>query len=306
MIRNLQLFGFEALWSPFFFVSLCIVTAVYFIFTGPLRYRVPNNEQVSVKTKAYFSLAMLLLYVCKGGPLDLLGHLMFSAHMTQMALVYLAIPPLMILGIPDWLARFLLHQKIIKPLFRIFTKPLIALLIFNGLFSLYHIPLIFDAVKTDMILHAAVSILLFIAAFCMWWPLLNQLDEHQTLSGIKKLGYIFANGMLLTPACALIIFADTSLYATYTNSQAWVNALALCVSPSVIASLGEIGPEMFNVLPPAEDQQLGGVIMKVIQEIVYGTILGYIFFQWVKKEREQDSLQSFDSKYDVPTHLSSH
>ncbi|GAA3323003.1 hypothetical protein GCM10020331_045130 [Ectobacillus funiculus] len=31
-------------------------------------------------------------------------------------------------------------------------------------------------------------------------------------------------------------------------------------------------------MPVVEDQQTGGVIMKIIQEIVYGTVIGYVFF----------------------------
>lgn len=307
MIDNLRMFGFEALWSPYFFFVICAVTVVYLLFTGPYRYKIEGSKEVDRKTKAFFVFGMALLYICKGGPLDLLGHLMFSAHMAQMALVYLAIPPLLILGTPPWMARLLIHQKGIKPVFHFLTKPLIALLVFNGLFSLYHIPLVFDTVKTDITLHAIISILLFIASFCMWWPLLNKLEEYQTLNGVKKIGYIFADGVLLTPACALIIFADTSLYATYTDSQAWVNALALCVSPDVIQAMGALAPEMFNVLPPVEDQQLGGVIMKIIQEIVYGIILGYTFFRWTKKEREKDKKQEMelDAGYDASSPISS-
>ncbi|MBM7703350.1 cytochrome c oxidase assembly factor CtaG [Metabacillus iocasae] len=291
MISNLQVFGFQALWSPYFFLVIAAITVFYFVIIHRLRTRFAESEPVHTKTKAYFVISMVLLYLFKGGPVDLLGHLMFSAHMTQMAIVYLAIPPLLILGIPNWLARAVINNKVIKPFFSFFSKPLIALLVFNGTFSFYHIPLIFDVVKTDATLHAIVSFILFFTAFFMWWPLMNQLPEQQTLSGVKKIGYIFADGILLTPACALIIFADTSLYATYTDPQAWVNALALCVPPSMLAALGTIGPEMFNMLPPVEDQQLGGVIMKVIQEIVYGTILGYIFFQWAKKERQNDELE---------------
>jgi putative membrane protein len=35
------------------------------------------------------------------------------------------------------------------------------------------------------------------------------------------------------------------------------------------------------------DQQLGGVIMKVIQEIIYGIMLGRVFFEWYRKDQEE-------------------
>ncbi|MDF0725320.1 cytochrome c oxidase assembly factor CtaG [Cytobacillus sp. S13-E01] len=288
---SISIFGFQALWSPYFFFFVSVITAVYFLLIGPFRNRFKNSEPATLKQKLLFLISMILLYLFKGGPLDLLGHLMFSAHMTQMAVVYLVIPPLLILGTPAWLLRLVVNQPIIRPLMKFFTKPLIAIFVFNGLFSLYHMPLIFDVVKTDMFLHALTTIVIFLAAFIMWWPLVNPLEEWQTLSGIKKIGYIFANGILLTPACALIIFAETPLYATYTDPQAWANALQLCVPAGTLSSLDLIGPQMFNSMPLLEDQRTGGVIMKIIQEIVYGAILSYVFFQWVRKEREQDELE---------------
>jgi putative membrane protein len=290
-MENLQIFGFQALWSPVFFIFVIGIIALYFNVTGYLRPYFKNSAPVATKTKIFFVTSMVLLYVIKGSPIDLLSHLMFSAHMAQMAILYLVIPPLFILGLPDWLMRSVIENKVVKPIFTFFTKPLIALLVFNGLFSFYHIPLIFDVMKTNNFYHSTITIVIFIVAFFMWWPLLNQFPEHQTLTPIKKVGYIFGDGILLTPACALIIFAKDPLYATYTDPQAWVNALALCVPSDMLLNLNLIGPEMFNMLPLVEDQQLGGIIMKVIQELVYGTMLAYIFFQWAKQEREKDDIE---------------
>jgi putative membrane protein len=290
-MENLQIFGFQALWSPVFFIFVIGIIALYFNVTGYLRPYFKNSAPVATKTKIFFVTSMVLLYVIKGSPIDLLSHLMFSAHMAQMAILYLVIPPLFILGLPDWLMRSVIENKVVKPIFTFFTKPLIALLVFNGLFSFYHIPLIFDVMKTNNFYHSTITIVIFIVAFFMWWPLLNQFPEHQTLTPIKKVGYIFGDGILLTPACALIIFAKDPLYATYTDPQAWVNALALCVPSDMLSNLNLIGPEMFNMLPLVEDQQLGGIIMKVIQELVYGTMLAYIFFQWAKQEREKDDIE---------------
>ncbi|MFC0274962.1 cytochrome c oxidase assembly factor CtaG [Metabacillus herbersteinensis] len=287
-----EIFGFRALWSPYFFIFVALVTVFYFVLIGPWRAKFTGSEPVSRKTKLLFVSAMILLYISKGSPVDLLGHIMFSAHMTQMAILYLVIPPLLVVGIPVWLWRSIIYRPVIKPIFTFLTKPLIALIIFNGVFSLYHIPLVFDFVKTAPIYHTPMTILIFIAALLMWWPLLTQLPEWNSLTGIKKVGYIFADGVLLTPACALIIFATDPLYLTYSEPQAWINALHLCVPSDMLASLSLTGPDMFNTLPLVEDQQLGGVVMKIIQEIVYGTILGFIFFQWARREREQDELEA--------------
>ena len=39
---------------------------------------------------------MVLLYLIKGSPIDLMGHLMFKCHMVQMAFLLFIIPPLLI------------------------------------------------------------------------------------------------------------------------------------------------------------------------------------------------------------------
>ncbi|ASS88341.1 cytochrome c oxidase assembly factor CtaG [Geobacillus stearothermophilus] len=288
MFQSLQMFGPVALWSPFFLLALAAVALLYLGATGPLRQRFGLDAPVSGKQKVYFLTGIVLLYVCKGSPLDLLGHLTFTAHMVQMALLYLTVPQCFILGIPEQFYERMFRIAAVRRSFQLLTKPIVSLLLFNGLFSLYHVPMVFDVVKTNMFLHAFVTTVIFIAAFLMWWPLVNKLSGWTTLSGLKKMGYIFADGMLLTPACALIIFAGTPLYETYTDPEAWMTGLALCVPQGVLASLDLTGPQMFLSMSPLHDQQLGGVLMKIIQEIVYGVMLFFIFSEWYRKEREKE------------------
>lgn len=69
----------------------------------------------------------------------------------------------------------------------------------------------------------------------------------------------------------MIMFSGAPLYATYTDPSAWAEAMKLCVPADMMGQVPLTGPEMFNTLPLLEDQQLGAVMMKIIQEIVYGT-----------------------------------
>lgn len=281
------MFGFRALWSPFFLLAMVIVLVGYYLLTVKYRQRFTDAEPLTIKQGVFFTSGLILLYAIKGGPLDLMGHLMFYAHMIQMAFLYLVIPPMIIVGIPQWIWRKVLDFSFIKPIFRFLTKPIIALILFNGMFSFYHIPLIFDVIKTDMLLHATYTSVLFVMAILMWWPLINQVEVESRLSGVKKIGYIFADGVLLTPACALIIFADAPMYDTFSDPTAWAQALELCVSPTILATLSLSGPEMFSSMSLLHDQQLGGVLMKVLQEIIYGVVLFQVFFEWYRKEQDE-------------------
>lgn len=287
----LDIFGFRALWSPYFLITLCAVLVGYYLITVKYQKKISDSEPITKTEASIFTFTIVLLYTIKGSPLDLMGHLMFYAHMIQMAFLYLVIAPLFISGIPKWIWRKILKNTIIKNVFQFFTKPLIALVLFNGMFSFYHIPLIFDFIKTDMWLHASYTIFLFFLAIFMWWPLVNDLSEEQSLSGIKKVGYIFANGILITPACALIIFSDTPMYQTYSDPKVWMEAMQLCVPSTTLSSLHLSGPEMFNSMPLIDDQQLGGVLMKIIQEIVYGTVLAQVFFKWYRQDIEDSKAE---------------
>ena len=101
------------------------------------------EHATKVSKKQVFILRLELFFVfCKGGPIDLIGHIIFSAHMFEMAVMYIAVPPLLLLGIPVWLYRYITSFKFVQIILKIFAKPLIALFVFNGLFSFYHLPVV--------------------------------------------------------------------------------------------------------------------------------------------------------------------
>jgi putative membrane protein len=211
-----------------------------------------------------------------------------------MALLYLVFTPLIIMGIPNWIWKAAINLPVVKPLFKFMTKSLIALLAFNIVFSIYHIPLIFDHVRTDVTMHGLATVILFLLSVFMWWPLLNPADEDIDLSGLKRIGYILGSAVLLTPACGLIIFAENPLYAPYYDPEEFMKALALCVPVDTLQGLTLTGPELFTSMSTENDQQLGGVIMKIIQEIVFGVMLFNLFFQWYRKDMERQENQSYE------------
>lgn len=284
MFPRLEEFGFRALWSPYFFLFIVLVLAIFFYLAIKKRHLFDGTAKLTKKQGILFTFTCLLIYLLKGSPIDLLGHFMFTFHMIQMAFLFLLAPQLVIISIPNWMWRKIITLPIIEPVFLFFTKPLVALILFNGMFSFYHIPFIFDIVKTNLWYHAIYTGLLFVFAMFMWWPIFKKSGKKQ-LSGLQKVGYMFADSVLITPACALIIFSNSPLYETFTNSQAWIQSLQLCVPPGVIEHLNLSGPEMFSFLPPLYDQQTGGVIMKILQEFIYGAVLLKIIKEWFRKEQ---------------------
>ncbi|MGD8189723.1 cytochrome c oxidase assembly protein [Brevibacillus ginsengisoli] len=258
------------LWRPDILLVLIGIGFWYLMKSSAFKTKRIHFNPQFLRGQVYFLLGLLLFYIALGTPLAYYGHgYSFSLHMIQQALTFFVAAPFILLGTPTLWIRSLFGHRLISPVLGLFTKPLLSVVLFNMLFSLYHVPLVFDTLHAHPVGQVLYHILLQGTAFCMWWPVLCPLRNGKSLSHLKKVGYMFANGVLLTPACALIIFADTLLYSSYQTTLPFI-----------------------TLLSPLEDQQLGGVLMKLIQEIVYATVIGLIFFRWYREEnpREIDQL----------------
>ncbi|MEK4228615.1 cytochrome c oxidase assembly factor CtaG [Solibacillus sp. FSL H8-0538] len=301
----LSIFGFQALWSPYLMGVIVFLTVLYFLVTKTWRKDFQVSEPLKKSEAAYFLIGMITLYIVKGSPIDLLGHIMFTWHMVQMALLLLLVPVFLIKGIPPWVWKVIVEAPFINKVMKVFTQPLFAILLFVGLFSFYHLPSVFDTIKLDETLHGLYTFILFLSAVNMYWPLLNNVEGQHQLKNIHKLGYIAANAVLITPACALIIFASHPLYGTYSDSEMWLKAMELCVPASTLSGLSLSGPELFSNMSLVSDQQVGGVLMKIIQEIIFGVILFKVFRKWWNTERANqdeitaDALREFQKKSTV-------
>nr|WP_281419532.1 cytochrome c oxidase assembly factor CtaG [Bacillus alkalicola] len=288
---NVELFfsSFTArtIWTPELIIVLGLISFLYFWLIGPLRNKFTNAEPVPTRRKVYFHLGLLGIYFGFGGPLYVLGHLMLSMHMLSMAIVYLITPPLLLLGLPTWFFEYFRQFKVLRGIFTIVGFPILGLVLFNAMISFYHLPFTFDTLLTNEGWHNVYQLGMLFAALLMWWHLLPRMVTKYDMSELKKVGYMFASGALFTPACVLIIFAGSPLYATYTDPATWALAISYCLpaGAQIPYELFTTGSQSIAPLSPLHDQQLGGASMKVIQELVYGVAIGYVFKQWMNRDK---------------------
>lgn len=250
--------------SPGALFITVLLGVAYFILIGPWRRKRGYEEIPSPWKRRGFIIGLAVVYFATG-PVNAYGHDSFSAHMMEMALMYMVVPPLLLLGLPSWVYRPLWGTSGRAKLFHIATYPLVTLVIFNGFFSLYHLPVVFDTIMASSLLMVVSHTVLGISAFLMWWPLVCPVPEKDTLNPLQKLAYIIGDSILITPACALIAFSDGLMYQMYQEA-----------------------PVAFTFLSALDDQQMGAVVMKIIQEGAYGAILGYTFYQWVKEHKRKE------------------
>lgn len=285
-------FSVRTIWTPELIIVLLLISFIYMLFTGPLRYKFPNAEDAPVpkKRKVYFHLGLLGVYLGFGGPLYILGHMMLSMHMLSMAIVYLATPPLLLIGIPSWFYQWVGQFKVVKKIFTIIGHPLFSILLFNAMFSFYHMPKMFDYMLTNQGFHDIYQLGLLGAAMLMWWHVIPQMKTKYEMTDLRKIFYMFASGLLFTPACALIIFASAPLYGTYTDPEIWAMAMSYCLprGSEIPYEFFTTGEHSLAFLSPVHDQQFGAAAMIVMKEVVYGAAIGFVFNQWSIRDRKKN------------------
>lgn len=248
-------FDTATLWDPFILsVAVSLIIATFFFL------KVPKERRSMIVT-------IVLFYIAFGSPLAVLSDISFIYHMLQMVIVFLVIPAFVWNGLPIRIVQKIAYSHT----FKILSKPIVALIVFNGLFSFYHIPTVFDTMHMYEGLHFVFYTMLFCASMIVWWHVFDRVNNGRNISNLKKIAYIFVNGMLITPACALIIFSSEPMYAAYASTT--------------MHDVTAYTSEFFLNIPVMNDQKGAGVLMKISQEIIYVVFIGLVFFRWVKEEK---------------------
>jgi len=211
-----------------------------------------------------------LLIVASWPVHDLGSGSLFMFHMTEHMVFSLAAPPLLLWGTPWWLIRAAL--KPIMPIVRFVTKPIVALLIFNGILSLIHVPAVVELMLRSEAAHFTLHALLLIAGTIMWWPIVAPLPELPELTPILKIGYLFLQSLVPTVAASFLTLGDSALYKIY-----------------------EEMPRVWGISAHT-DQVIAGLIMKIIGGFIIWGFMAGIFFTWYAEEQRYDEA---DRKSDV-------
>src|SRR3954470_3346832 len=120
--------------------GLLLLAGVYLLGIGPLRRRYNLGPPVSWGRIALYLSGVLCLLVALEGPIhELSDYYLFSAHMVQHMMLVYAAPPLMLLGMPGWLLRPVVRLPGVFSAARTLTSPILALLLFNLVFTVYHV-----------------------------------------------------------------------------------------------------------------------------------------------------------------------
>lgn len=243
--------------DPYSVLGLVGMLALYFGGVYALRERTSEEVRLKRYQLLCFGGGIFLTAFAILSPLDELGeHFSFAVHMVQHLLMIIPIPILLLLGTPDWLVRPILRIRVVEYALRIMTHPLLITIVFNLVFLGWHIPSLYERALVDPQIHILEHVTFIGAALLSWWPIMG--PSHQLSTSFLKIGYIFIQKLPSTVLGAVLVFAESPLYAGYQQQSVRLWGWS-----------------------PLLDQQIGGVIMWVPAGLVYLLVLSVVFFRWM-------------------------
>jgi putative membrane protein len=215
-----------------------------------------TGRGVATRQASCFALGWLTLVAALVSPIDALGGHLFSMHMVQHELLMVVAAPLLVLGRPlatwTW-ALAPAQRRVVGRLFagRAWSRAWSALTDPLGAFALHaialwgwHLPLAFDAALAHEGWHIAQHVSFLGTALFFWWSVLGH-DPRGRYGAGHATASLFATMMHTGALGALLSLAPSPWYAPY------------------VATTLALG------LDPAQDQQLGGLVMWVPAGLVY-------------------------------------
>ncbi len=257
-------------WSihPSIPVGLVVLVGLYGLCVGPLRRRFGWGPPVPWEQASAFVAAALILFLVLTGPIhDLSDSYLFTVHMLQHLILTLIVPPLLLLGTPDWLVRRVLAPRPLAALARTLGSAPVAFVIFNGTLALWHLPTFYNSTLLRLDIHILEHVLFIVTATVGWWPVLAPAPEYRA-TRVVQLVYLLAIPFPMKLVGLLITFADTVLYPAYA-----------------------VAPRVWG-LAPISDQQIGGLLMWIPAAFVFWVAFGAHFFRWFAESRAEDAAQT--------------
>jgi cytochrome c oxidase assembly factor CtaG len=181
-------------------------------------------------------------------PLDYAAdHYLLSAHMTQHILLTMVGPPLVLAGLPVAAGRVL-------P--RFLLNPWLTVTVFNVVLIGWHWPAFYQETLLNENIHIIEHLMFMTTAFLFWWPIVGPAGKANPMSPLMKIGYLAIAGLPPTVVGMTLALAPVPLYAFYSTA-----------------------PGLIGELSPVADQNLAGLLMFGLGNLIYFVPISRIFLR---------------------------
>jgi putative membrane protein len=219
----------------------------------------PPGEPVATRFQVVcFSIGTLAIYLVSAWPVhDVAEGSMYSVHMIQHLTYTMLAAPLLLLGTPAWLIRWVLTPRWLFRTVRSLSRFLPAIVIFNLVIVLTHWPAFVDLTLRSAPVHFLAHTVILLTAFLIWMPILSPVPEIPRLAPIPRMVFLFLQTIVPTIPATFLTFGDHPLYRRY-----------------------ETLPKLWG-MTALDDQLTAGLIMKIPIGLMLMSLIAVIFFRWV-------------------------
>jgi len=252
--------------QPDVWLLIGLLAAGYWIACVRLGPRLAPNPQRPVTRLQVlsYSLGVFTTWLAADWPIHETGEQsLFSVHMTQhMAFAVVAVP-LLLMGTPAWLARWLLSPRWLLRTAQQCARFVPAILIFNGVLIFTHWPWYVTQALSNGFVHFLGHSLLVVSSIIIWLPVLSPLPEIPRFSPLVRLVYLFTQSLLPTVPASFLTMGSGPLYRWYVDT-----------------------PRVFGI-SVLEDQRAAGLIMKSVTGLILWGVITVVFFRWAADEERR-------------------
>jgi cytochrome c oxidase assembly factor CtaG len=251
--------------DPWIVVPLVLTGVVYSAGLIALSQRSSGIRRKRLRQALYYGLGWLALVGALVTPLHWLGERLFTAHMVEHEIVMTVAAPLLVLarplgiflwGLPRPLRQFFAYSAqldSVRASWRMLTGPMVATSLHAVAIWAWHVPVLFDAAVTDVVLHRLQHLSFFVTAVFFWWSLLWRANAAVAV------GELFITMIHTAILGALMALAPRVLYAAQTAQASYWG------------------------FTPLEDQQLAGLVMWIPVGTVYAGAAITLVALWIKR-----------------------
>ncbi len=242
--------------DPLLWFPLLLALVLYFRGWRHLHGRLPTRFP---RWRLYcYTSGLWVTWLAIASPLDALGTLLLSVHMTQHLLLMMVGPPLILLGAPGlpmlmglprtirryWVGPFLAWGAFRRGA-RFMVHPVVGWTLFFIATWAWHVPVLYEAGLRNPTWHVIEHACFIFTATLFWWPVIQPWPSSPHWPRWAMIPYLLLADLQNTIFSAFFCFKETPLYQSYASAPR-------------ITSLDAL-----------QDQSLAGAIMWVPGSIIY-------------------------------------
>ncbi len=258
-------------WHPHWDVWAFLFVLAFGYFYADARIRphvAPTSEPATGRQRAQFVAGLALLWVVSDWPIhDIAESALFSLHMVEHLVIAYVTPPLLLIGMPRWMADATFGNRRVLPVLRPLTHPVLAFTVFNVLLIAIHAPDAVALMITNELAHFVQHGLLFGAAILAWLPVVSPTPLLPRMKTPARMLYLFFQTILPTVPASFLTFSTTPIYPIYGDAATAYGTTALA------------------------DQTIAGIIMKLGGGFLLWGIIVAMWYRWIQEERRWDAIE---------------